>query len=296
MSSVSNALPALSPRFPAPLDTALRATDRPAAAASTSARVAHARGRIQRLTVAGLVLGVHAAGLVGLAHLAQQPERLPEPSPIAVALIAAAAPAPVEAAPPAPAAPAPAPPEPAPPPPVPPAPAPPPPPPPKPTPTPRPPKAPPPKPQVRKPAPPTPPQEAPPALAASVPAPPPTPVAAAPAPAVPTAGTPAAGVTTAAAPTASEARFDAAYLNNPRPEYPMSSRRLREEGRVVLRVRVTADGLPAQVELRTSSGSGRLDRAAQSAVERWRFVPARRGAQAIDAWVLVPIEFKLQGS
>lgn len=76
----------------------------------------------------------------------------------------------------------------------------------------------------------------------------------------------------------------------------MASRRLREEGRVVLRVRVSADGLPATVELRTSSGSGRLDRAAQSAVERWRFVPARRGSQPIEAWVLVPIEFKLQGN
>ncbi|HQV09399.1 MAG TPA: energy transducer TonB, partial [Thauera sp.] len=92
------------------------------------------------------------------------------------------------------------------------------------------------------------------------------------------------------------ARFDAAYLNNPRPAYPMLSRRLREEGQVMLRVLVSPEGQPARVELRTSSGSERLDRAAQEAVARWRFVPARRGDVAVEAWVLVPIVFKLQGN
>lgn len=98
------------------------------------------------------------------------------------------------------------------------------------------------------------------------------------------------------APAVTEARFDAAYLNNPTPDYPMASRRLREEGRVLLRVHVSADGLPTRIEVRTSSGSGRLDRAAEDAVARWRFVPARQGNQAIAAWVLVPIVFKLQGN
>jgi protein TonB len=39
-------------------------------------------------------------------------------------------------------------------------------------------------------------------------------------------------------------RFDAAYLNNPKPSYPPLARRLGEEGRVTLRVHVTPDGLP----------------------------------------------------
>lgn len=90
------------------------------------------------------------------------------------------------------------------------------------------------------------------------------------------------------------ARFDAAYLANPKPPYPPASRRLGEEGRVVLRVRVGADGLAEHVELRQSSGFARLDAAAAEAVARWRFVPATRGAQAMAAWVLVPVVFNLE--
>jgi len=91
-------------------------------------------------------------------------------------------------------------------------------------------------------------------------------------------------------------RFDAAYLDNPAPAYPPLSRRAREEGKVTLRVLVSAAGLAARVEIAHSSGSERLDRAAYAAVGRWRFVAARQGEQAIEAWVNVPIIFKLQES
>ena len=89
-------------------------------------------------------------------------------------------------------------------------------------------------------------------------------------------------------------RFDAAYLNNPAPAYPSLSRRLGEHGRVMLRVYVNADGTTREVQLRTSSGSNRLDQAAKDAVERWRFVPARQGDATVGAWVLVPISFQLE--
>jgi protein TonB len=88
-------------------------------------------------------------------------------------------------------------------------------------------------------------------------------------------------------------RYDAAYLDNPAPAYPSAARRLHEEGRVLLRVRVTADGRAGDVDVATSSGSERLDRAALDAVRRWRFVPARRGDEAVAAQVLVPIVFSL---
>jgi protein TonB len=71
------------------------------------------------------------------------------------------------------------------------------------------------------------------------------------------------------------------------------SRRLGEEGKVLLRVRVTAEGLAAAVELEKSSNFERLDEAAKQAVARWRFVPARRGDEAIEASVIVPIVFRL---
>jgi len=90
------------------------------------------------------------------------------------------------------------------------------------------------------------------------------------------------------------ARFDADYLHNPKPVYPSMSRRLGEEGTVRLRVKVGADGTALTVETERSSGFDRLDAAALDAVRRWRFVPARRGDVAIEAWVAVPIVFKLE--
>ena len=90
--------------------------------------------------------------------------------------------------------------------------------------------------------------------------------------------------------------YSAAYLNNPAPAYPPMSKRLREQGRVVLRVHVTAAGGVDEVQVRASSGSSRLDEAALDAVRRWKFVPAKHGAESVAAWVLVPIPFVLIGS
>lgn len=89
-------------------------------------------------------------------------------------------------------------------------------------------------------------------------------------------------------------QFNADYLNNPAPQYPALSRRLGEEGRVILRVFVDERGLPARVELRSSSGHERLDKVALETVKQWKFVSARRGDQAVSAWVLVPISFSLR--
>jgi protein TonB len=88
-------------------------------------------------------------------------------------------------------------------------------------------------------------------------------------------------------------RYDADYLNNPAPVYPILSRRRGEQGKVLLLVQVTAQGLAEKVEIQTSSGYLRLDSAALEAVKRWRFVPARRGDEAIAASVVVPIVFRL---
>lgn len=250
----------------------------PASGAEVAPRpTAAARGSspLRRGALLGLIVAAHLGGLAMLARLAGERPVPAELMPIQVALIAAPAVAEPLPAPPEPVVEPPRPPEPRPvarPP--------------EPTP-PTPPmvKKPTPKPVVKKPAPVT---ESPTALsAAEEPAAPPPPAPAPPA---------AAPAATAAPATVTAARFDAAYLNNPHPAYPALSRRLREEGQVTLRVLVSPDGQPAQVELRTSSGSDRLDRAAREAVARWRFVPARRGDTAIESWVLVPIVFKLQGN
>jgi len=92
----------------------------------------------------------------------------------------------------------------------------------------------------------------------------------------------------------SQARFDADYLRNPAPTYPPLARRMGEEGKVILRVSVNPQGTADSVEIRTSSGSPRLDEAAQKTVRNWKFIPAKRGDAAIQSWVLVPIIFKLE--
>jgi periplasmic protein TonB len=90
-----------------------------------------------------------------------------------------------------------------------------------------------------------------------------------------------------------EPRFDADYLKNPAPTYPRASRRLREQGMVVLRVLVSSQGAPEIVELHTSSGYTLLDTSALETVRRWKFVPAQLAGHAVEAWVIVPIEFSL---
>lgn len=120
-----------------------------------------------------------------------------------------------------------------------------------------------------------------PAVAPPVAAAPPPPVQAAPAPA-PLPVTP--------------PDFSAAYLNNPAPVYPAMAKRLHEQGKVVLRVHVTAAGGVDEIQLRSSSGHSRLDDAAREAVQRWKFVPAKHGSESVAAWVLVPIPFVLIGS
>ena len=135
-------------------------------------------------------------------------------------------------------------------------------------------------------------------LAAASDAPTPTSVAVSPAPtfAAPAMVAPPRSVEPplAPAPVPAPPRFDADYLDNPKPSYPGLSRRLGEQGKVVLRVRVDTSGLPLDVQLHSSSGFARLDTAALETVRRWKFVAARLGDEAVVASVLVPIAFSLK--
>jgi len=90
-----------------------------------------------------------------------------------------------------------------------------------------------------------------------------------------------------------EASATAAYLNNPPPVYPESAQEKGWEGTVILSVLVQPDGKPKTIEVKTSSGRKILDQAATQTVQRWTFVPARRGETAVEGWVEVPIDFRL---
>ncbi|QTD45125.1 energy transducer TonB [Ottowia testudinis] len=114
-------------------------------------------------------------------------------------------------------------------------------------------------------------------VAAASPAPAPEPAPAAPAPRV----------------VLPSARAD--YLSNPPPVYPPMSRRLGEQGKVILRVLIGADGLAKEAHLARSSGFERLDQAALETVRQWRYRPGMRDGVAEAMWFNVPINFVLEG-
>jgi periplasmic protein TonB len=80
---------------------------------------------------------------------------------------------------------------------------------------------------------------------------------------------------------------------NPAPAYPLAARRAQREGRALLRVVVSPDGVGRDIRLAESSGTVALDLAAVEAIRTWRFVPARRAGQATEDVILVPVVFRL---
>ncbi len=84
------------------------------------------------------------------------------------------------------------------------------------------------------------------------------------------------------------------YLRNPAPLYPESSRQTREQGTVLLAVKVDRDGTAESVSLRQTSGYPQLDRAALDTVRTWKFHPAMVAGIPVDSDVIVPVLFKLQ--
>ena len=88
--------------------------------------------------------------------------------------------------------------------------------------------------------------------------------------------------------------FDVAYLIKPQPAYPAMARRMGIEGLVLVRVQVSAVGVPEQVNIAQSSGTSALDDEALRAVRESRFEPARRGETPVAHVVEVPIRFRLR--
>ena len=81
------------------------------------------------------------------------------------------------------------------------------------------------------------------------------------------------------------------YRSNPAPEYPIASHRRHEEGTVLLKVAVSAAGLPTAISLERSCGHPLLDDAALETVRRWTFAPARAAGVAIASVVVIPVRF-----
>ncbi|SHH56018.1 energy transducer TonB [Massilia sp. CF038] len=81
------------------------------------------------------------------------------------------------------------------------------------------------------------------------------------------------------------------YIRAPQLAYPAMSRRMGEQGRVILRVLVNEKGQPVDVKVQTSSGFARLDEASRQAGLRAQFKPFIEDGRAISAYVLLPFSY-----
>lgn len=89
-------------------------------------------------------------------------------------------------------------------------------------------------------------------------------------------------------------QFGAAYLNNPKPAYPVTAKRMGMEGAVMLKVLVSRDGKALEIEIAQPSGYELLDKSAVEAVRNWSFIPAHQGDSPSEEWVKVPVAFHLK--
>ncbi len=88
------------------------------------------------------------------------------------------------------------------------------------------------------------------------------------------------------------ARIDA-HWHNKEPVYPVSAARRGEHGTVTLLVHVGPDGSVIGIDVAESSGFLLLDRAARSAVETWRFLPAVRNGEPVASDMPLRVVFQL---
>lgn len=84
------------------------------------------------------------------------------------------------------------------------------------------------------------------------------------------------------------------YQRAPAPAYPRDALMAGAQGTVTLRVLVGEDGSPLEVTIEHSSGNRSLDTAARNQVlRRWKFHPAVDGGRPVQAYGLIPVDFKL---
>jgi len=81
---------------------------------------------------------------------------------------------------------------------------------------------------------------------------------------------------------------------NPKPPYPLASRRMGEQGSVHLRLCIGSYGFVESVRLSQSSGYQNLDRSAMETVKAWRFSALSTTSENVSECYQLPIHFQLE--
>lgn len=85
-------------------------------------------------------------------------------------------------------------------------------------------------------------------------------------------------------------------LHNPEPHYPLVSRRLKEQGLVVVKLCVNDQGVVGESSVSKSSGFQNLDQSALKALSQWRFVPLASNLSNFTSQCFqTPVKFTLEG-
>jgi TonB family protein len=90
-------------------------------------------------------------------------------------------------------------------------------------------------------------------------------------------------------------KFSPAKIDGPKPHYPISSRRLREEGQVMVRLCIDSAGEVEKAHIQQSSGYPSLDHSALIALSKWRFSASSKSLDtSFEGCFRFPVRFTLE--
>lgn len=84
-------------------------------------------------------------------------------------------------------------------------------------------------------------------------------------------------------------------LHNPKPNYPLLSKKLREQGLVMIKLCVNPGGFVHQASVSRSSGFQGLDKSALATLSQWRFLPLSPTLNHSLQCFQAPVHFSLEG-
>ena len=90
-----------------------------------------------------------------------------------------------------------------------------------------------------------------------------------------------------------DADYRAESLRNAQPRYPIYSRKMHQEGVVIVSAEVLTDGSATDIRIAASSGIKLLDEAALETIKQWHFIPAKKDGIPYVQRLRIPVTFSL---